>query len=59
MVFFSILTIFPSYVRNVFAVENLWGYYIGGVPIEEILFAFAVGAACTPLYEHVKGYKII
>lgn len=59
IIFFFLLMIFPSYVQDVFTVENLWGYYIGGVPIEELLFAFAVGAACAPLYEHIKGYKIV
>ena len=59
ILFLFILALFPSYVSDVFAVENLYGYHVAGMPIEELFFAFAVGAACAPLYEYVKGYKLI
>lgn len=52
------LSIFPDYIENVYNVENLWGVYILGIPLEELVFAFAIGAGFAPFYEFFRGYKL-
>ena len=48
-----------------YAVERFWnlsaisGILIIGIPLEELLFAFALGMLWTNVYEHAFGYKVI
>lgn len=57
---FIILLIFvnPLFVVNEYNLLNLSGVFILGIPIEEILFALALGAVWSPMYDAIKGYKI-
>lgn len=52
--FFLTLTIaFPSYVANVWNLQQLSGIRLLGVPLEELLFALSLGFMWSGLYEHV------
>lgn len=52
-------TLYPEYVSLVYTHKNLIGIYLGKVPLEEILFAFATGACWSVIYEYVMGYKTV
>lgn len=49
--------IFRDFVDQYYNLNNLWGINLVGVPIEEIIFAFSVGAFWSTLFEYIKGYK--
>lgn len=50
--------IFNEFVNKYYNLNNLWGINLLGVPIEEIIFSFSVGAFWSTLFEYIKGYKI-
>lgn len=52
---FVILT--PGYVTHVWKLSRLSGILILGVPLEELLFAAALGGMWSSLYEHLGWYK--
>lgn len=52
---FVILT--PGYVAHVWKLSRLSGILILGVPLEELLFAAALGGMWSSLYEHLGWYK--
>lgn len=57
-VFFAgLLLVFPGWVDLAWNVEVLTGVRVAGVPIEEILFAFALGLLWSSLYEHVSWLR--
>lgn len=49
--------IFPTFVEDVYSLENFLGIYFMGFPIEEALFAFSCGASWSVLYEYIKGMR--
>lgn len=55
LVTFVILT--PGYVTHVWKLASLSGILIWGVPLEELLFAAALGGMWSSLYEHLGWYK--
>lgn len=48
--------LFPGYVEAVWNLPSLSGILIAGVPIEELLFAFSLGAMWSSIYEHFNWY---
>ncbi|MCH7605328.1 hypothetical protein IID24_05065 [Patescibacteria group bacterium] len=57
-VLFSIFNVlFPDFVKDVYSLDNFIGFSIIGVPIEEIIFAFSIGAFWSTLYEFMRGYR--
>lgn len=57
--FESILPFHPQYVELYWNLENLTRILILGIPIEELLFAFAFGVYWSSLYEHIYWRKLI
>ncbi len=54
-----ILLIYPSAISEVWMVENLSGFFINGIPIEELIFAFSLGFGASCFYELVMGYEYV
>jgi hypothetical protein len=58
-VYFHTLTaLFPGYVQSVWNLKALSGILIAGVPVEELLFAFAFGFYWSTTYEHFTWKKV-
>lgn len=51
--FASLAAVYPDYVSRVWRLERLSGQLIGGVPLEELLFAATLGLMWGSLYEHL------
>lgn len=49
--------LFPAFVSLIYSLENFWGISILEVPLEEIVFAFSVGACWSTLFEYIRGYR--
>lgn len=49
--------LFPGYISLTYTLENLWGIMILGVPLEEVVTSFGVGAVWSSFYEYIRGYK--
>lgn len=51
--------LFPTYIQEIYTLENFWGIQILGIPIEEITFSFSVGAVWSTFFEFIKGYRTV
>jgi hypothetical protein len=51
--FLALVTADPQYVRAVWNLSALSGVLVFGIPLEELLFAAALGSAWSGLYEHL------
>jgi len=49
--------LFPEFVSTIYVLENFWGIMVLGVPLEEIMFAFSLGACWSVFYEYIRGYR--
>ena len=54
-VFFAFDKIFPSFVQELYFLDNISGMYFAGFPIEETIWGASMGFAVGPLYEFYKG----
>ncbi|TSC91163.1 MAG: hypothetical protein G01um10142_102 [Parcubacteria group bacterium Gr01-1014_2] len=52
------LFIFPEAVGRWWSLQNVSSILILGIPIEELIWAFAVGATIGPIYEFLLGYRL-
>ncbi len=52
------MRIFPEAAAGFWQLENLTGILLGGIPVEEILWAAVVGFAVGPLYEYTRQLAI-
>ena len=50
--------IFPEWIEQTWNLSEISGILILGIPIEELLFAFAVGMMWGGIYEHVKWKRM-
>ena len=58
-IFFELLNVlYPGYVSVVWNFNNISGFLILGVPLEELLFGFTFGMFWSSIYEHLLWYKI-
>ena len=55
--FLGVLLFYPEFVSRSWNLEGLWGLYVMGVPLEEVLFAATGGAVWTVGYEFTHGFK--
>jgi hypothetical protein len=55
----AILLLYPSMISDYWLMDNLSGNLITGVPIEELIFAFALGFGASSFYELVMGYEYV
>jgi hypothetical protein len=56
--FLCVLFLYPDFVHRFYNIPNLLGFYLLGVPIEELLFAATGGAIWSVTYEYVQGYRL-
>lgn len=57
--FFSVFAFFfPDFIRH-WNLNNLSGIIFLGVPLEEIIWAFGVGALLGPIYEYLLSIKLV
>ena len=49
----------PNFIESVWYIDNLTGILILGIPIEEYLFAFALGFGVSHFYEFVTGRELV
>lgn len=56
--FLTLIIAFPGYVEKVWALKAISGVLFFGVPLEELMFAFALGFLWSSIYEHIKWRKI-
>ncbi|NNE97606.1 MAG: hypothetical protein HKN25_01160 [Pyrinomonadaceae bacterium] len=56
--FGSVLLFFPDYVLNHWNLDDLSGFFVLGIPIEEILFGFSFGMYWSSVFEHVSWSAI-
>ncbi len=57
--FLGINLIYPDFLHNVWNMDALTGFYIIGVPLEEILFGFTFGMMWSSIYEHLLWYGAV
>lgn len=55
--FLLFISLFPDIIGKWWMLGNLSGIFIFGIPIEEILFGFAIGMVIGPVYEFLMGLK--
>jgi hypothetical protein len=56
--FFTLLLVFPNYVRLVWNLSAISQIFVLGIPIEELLFAFFLGFLWSSVYEHLKWQRL-
>jgi hypothetical protein len=56
--YLAVLFFYPDFVVNFYNPSALSGFGIGGVPIEELLFAGAFGSIWSVGYEYAYGYRL-
>jgi hypothetical protein len=54
---FLVNQIFTGMVQNFYNLKNTWGILVLGIPLEEPLVAFFVGAFWSTSYEFIKSYN--
>jgi hypothetical protein len=58
LMFLCVLYLYPEFVTRFYNLPHLMGIFIGGVPIEELLFAGSGGAIFSVAYEYAYGYRL-
>ncbi len=53
-----VLVIYPNAVVNFWETEALQSVFFAGVPLEELLFAFAIGLGGSMYFEFSRGYVV-
>ena len=56
--FLTLILAFPGYVQQVWNFNTISGILIIGIPLEELLFAFAFGFMWSSIYEHFTWRKL-
>ncbi len=56
--FITLIIAYPGYVERVWNLSEISGVLVLGVPLEELLFAGALGFLWSSVYEHIKWQKI-
>lgn len=57
LIFILFLYVFPEGVRTWWHIDKLSGFFVYGIPIEEMLWAIAWGMCCGPFYEFCMGLR--
>ena len=52
-----LLQLYPDYLTTHYNLSNLSAIFIGQLPLEEMLFAFAFGLMWSPIYEYAKDIR--
>ncbi len=56
--FSTLVWAYPAYVRTVWNLKELTGIFIGGIPVEELIFALVLGFYWASVYEHLMMVKL-
>jgi len=56
--FLTLVIAYPGYVATVWNLEAISGILFLGIPLEELLFAFAFGFLWSSIYEHITWRRI-
>lgn len=56
--FLTLIAMFPGYVQQVWNLKAISGILVVGIPIEELMFAFAFGFFWSTVYEHFTWKKL-
>ncbi len=56
--FFTLITMYPGYIEQVWNLKDISGILIIGIPLEELLFAISFGFLWSSIYEHFTWRKI-
>jgi hypothetical protein len=56
--FLTLVAVYPQYVSLVWNLGAISGIRILGIPLEELLFAFALGFLWSSVYEHLKWQRL-
>lgn len=56
--FLTLIAMFPGYIQQVWNLNAISDILIAGIPIEELMFAFAFGFFWSTLYEHFTWKKL-
>ncbi|MDO8487384.1 MAG: lycopene cyclase domain-containing protein [Candidatus Curtissbacteria bacterium] len=59
LIFLFLVLIDPDFVKKAWNLSAISGILVLGVPLEEIMFAFALGFMWSSVYEHVMWQKVI
>ena len=57
--FYTLISIAPGYVEDVWNLNAITGILLLGIPVEELLFAFSFGFIWSSIYEHLAWRKIV
>lgn len=57
--FLTLIVSFPGYVEQVWNMTTISGVIVGGVPLEELMFAFSFGFLWSSVYEHIGWRKVV
>jgi len=56
-VLFLVNQLFTGVVGNFYNLKDIWGIFVLGVPLEEIVVTFFVGSFWSTSYEYLKSYR--
>ena len=57
LLFAYFLLLYPEFVTRFYNIKNLLGFYVLGIPIEELLFAYSGGLMWCVIYEYMQHYR--
>ncbi|OHA21798.1 MAG: hypothetical protein A2849_02600 [Candidatus Taylorbacteria bacterium RIFCSPHIGHO2_01_FULL_51_15] len=58
LVYIPVILSFPDFITSFWHLKNLSGILLGGIPLEEFLWAFMFGLVAGPFYEAWAGLKL-
>ena len=58
LIYLILLTVFPELINRFWYLDSLSNIFILRIPIEELIWAFAVGMFVGPLYEFLVGLRL-
>ncbi|MBP9772011.1 MAG: hypothetical protein KBD16_03785 [Candidatus Pacebacteria bacterium] len=59
LAFQAVVLFIPSYIESVWNLSALSGILFIGVPLEEIVWGFSMGVACTSFYEYLFDKRLV
>jgi len=59
LLFAYFLLLYPEFVPRYYNTARLLGWYVFGIPVEEILFAYSGGAVWSVIFEYMQSYRLV
>lgn len=57
LIYLVLLTVFPELINRFWYLDNLSNIFVLRIPVEELIWAFAVGMFVGPIYEFLVGLR--